>query len=88
MTAPQRSWRPRTPEKGTPEYELWILAIDIAIAVPERHGAYVGNAGIPWEYIHELRKTLDALGIDWLKAKKEDDARRARRSRGGEGHAT
>lgn len=66
------------PEKGTPEYELWLCAIDIAVAAPWRKGTYSHSAQIPWEDIDKLRQALDAVRIDWRDVKKDDDAAKAR----------
>jgi hypothetical protein len=57
---------------------LLDLAIEIAVYAPKKQGKYVHAAGISWKLIHELRDALDAVGVDWREAKKEDDARKAR----------
>jgi hypothetical protein len=61
--------RPAIPDEGTPEYDLWIAAIEIATSAPLRQGTNVTSAGIYWPRIHALRAALDALGIDWRAAK-------------------
>lgn len=66
------------PREGTPEYELWLCATDIAIAAPWKGGTYVYAAQIPWEDIKRLRAALEAVGVDWQTAKKHDDERVAR----------
>lgn len=53
------------PEKGTPEYDLWLAAIDIAHAAPLKQHATAARAGIPWVRIDRLRAALDALGVPW-----------------------
>lgn len=75
-----------TPREGTPEYRLWITAIDIAMWAPYKQGKYVTDAHIPWFLIAQLRKDLEALGIDWRTAKErtakdKDDAIAADRIR-------
>jgi hypothetical protein len=66
------------PEKGTPEYELWLCAIEIAVAAPWKKGTYSYSAQIPWNRINKLRLALDGLGIDWQDMKKDDDVAKAR----------
>ena len=58
------------PAKGTPEYNLWLAAIDISIAAPMKKGSYSHSAQIPWTMIHALRDALDDLGIDWRAQKR------------------
>jgi len=53
------------PEKGTPEYALWVAAIDIAAAAPLDQAAHAFAAKVPWSQVHELRRALEAVGIDW-----------------------
>lgn len=53
------------PEKGTPEYELWLCAIDVAHAAPLKQGANVFMAQVPWDTIDKLRAAIEAVGIDW-----------------------
>ena len=55
------------PRSGTPEYRLWLAAIDVAASPPLKQGKYAGNAGVYWPLIHELREALDELGVDWRK---------------------
>lgn len=62
------------PAKGTPEWDLWIAAIEVAMAAPERRGQYSSSALIYWPKIEALRAALDVLGIDWHAAKREADA--------------
>jgi hypothetical protein len=71
------------PEKGTPEWDLWLAAIDIAAAAPLRQTPNTHAAQIPWWVIHELRSALTKLGIDWEKVKRDETRRRdeARRNR-------
>lgn len=55
------------PVKGTPEWDLWVAAIDVAVyppADPKRGTVYVSAARI-----EELRRALDACGIDWRAVK-------------------
>jgi len=60
------------PTKGTPEWELWTAAIDVATDAPARPGQYVAKAQIGWPRIKRLRAALEAVGIDWRKAKAAD----------------
>ena len=64
------------PEKGTPEYALWVAAIEVAIHAPLKQGTYSSDAKVRWHAIHELRAALDAVGIDWRTAKVKNDAER------------
>jgi hypothetical protein len=57
------------PAKGTPEYELWLAAIEVAIHAPLDRGVSTGSAQIYWPKIDRLRDALDAVGIDWRAAK-------------------
>ena len=50
-------------------------AIDAAIYPPLKGRA--ATAQVPWQRIERLRETLEALGIDWRRAKVQDDANRA-----------
>ncbi len=64
------------PSKGTPEYDLWVAAIEVATYAPLRPGTHVSGAKVAWPRLEALRAALDALGIDWRKAKVEDDKAR------------
>lgn len=55
------------PPKGTPEYDLWIAALDVALGAPLRQSGNAYSATVPWQLIHELRKAFEAVGIDWRK---------------------
>jgi hypothetical protein len=57
------------PAKGTPEHDLWVAAIEVAAAAPAKQGQTVAKAAVPWHMIHQLRATLEALGIDWRKVR-------------------
>lgn len=61
------------PDKGTPEYDLWIAAIDVATAPPVKKGTTSFAASVPWTRIEALRDALEAVGIDWRKAKEASD---------------
>ena len=75
-----RMARSERPPPGTPSYQLWLAAIDVALEAPLSQGTHVHAAQIPWTVIHELRAALDALSIDWRKYKdKQDTERRERR---------
>ena len=63
------------PAKGTPEWELWVAAIEVAIYGPEKHGPqYTGQ--VSWERLDDLRNALEGVGIDWRAVLKEDHKRR------------
>jgi hypothetical protein len=66
------------PEKGTPEYGLWIAAIEIAASAPLHQGQNVGVAQVPWPRIHELRQALDELELDWREVKRLNGTRRTK----------
>jgi hypothetical protein len=57
------------PAKGTPEYDLWLAAIDVAAAAPLNRAATVSHTLIYWGYIEKLRRCLDELGVDWRSVK-------------------
>jgi len=57
------------PAKGTPEWDLWIAAIEIAMVAPWKGQTYA--ARIPWDMIDTLREKLEAVGIDWRTAKRD-----------------
>jgi hypothetical protein len=62
------------PQKGTPEFDLWVAAIEIAMDAPERHGSTTTHALIYWPKVEALRAALDALGIDWHQPKAKGGA--------------
>jgi hypothetical protein len=53
------------PAKGTPEWDLWVAAIEVAMDAPERHSATTTHALIYWPKVEQLRAALEAVGIDW-----------------------
>jgi hypothetical protein len=57
------------PEKDSPEWDLWVAAIDVAVAPPVKKGTYSYAANVPWHLVERLRDALDAVGIDWLDVK-------------------
>ena len=63
------------PEKGTPEYDLWICAIEVAIHAPWTQNQFTVAAKIPWQDINALRTALEKVGIDWRPAKETEDTR-------------
>lgn len=71
-----------TPPKGTPEYELWIAATEVAASAPLRAGTHSFSAQVPWYLIKQLRDALDQLGIDWREVKRIETAESARRRTG------
>lgn len=63
------------PEKGTPEFDLWVAAIDVATSPPLKGGQAAYSAQVPWSEILRLRAALEAVGIDWRAAKTKSDAK-------------
>lgn len=47
--------------------DLVYAATMIAAGAPEKPGANVSKAQIPWSRITELRNALDLIGADWRK---------------------
>lgn len=47
------------------KHSVLITAIIIARAAPAKRAASAHKAGIPWHLITQLRRDLDAAGIDW-----------------------
>jgi len=64
------------PTKGTPEWDLWIAAIEVAAYAPLRQGQYSYNANIAWDLIHQLRSAVETVGIDWREVKRRNEATR------------
>lgn len=57
---------PARPVKGSPEWDLWVAAIEVAAWPPLTHSSTtVYAAKVPWSMIEALRERLDALGVDW-----------------------
>lgn len=48
-------------EPGTPEYLVWVAAIEVARTASKR-SAY---ALVPWRRIRALQAALEAAGVDW-----------------------
>lgn len=57
------------PEKGTPEWELWIAAIKVAVDPPLRSTR--PTCYVAWRRIEALRAALEACGIDWRAVKEQ-----------------
>lgn len=68
------------PKKGTPEWDLWVAAIEVAIYPSLVHGRQA-TGQVSWRRLDALRDALDELGIDWRKAKVASDADRAENAR-------
>jgi hypothetical protein len=68
------------PAKGTPEYRLWVAALDVAVWAPLEQGI-AARAQVPWRLIHELREIFEELNIDWRATKAENDEWRDKRRR-------
>lgn len=60
------------PAKGTPEYDLWIAAIEVAIDPPV--APKTGTTRVSSKKLNELRGALEAAGIDWRTAKSVNDS--------------
>lgn len=75
---------PRIPREGTPERDLWLAAIAVALEPPLRQGQ-ASAARVSWHLVRQLRDALEGAGVDWEAAKLRQDAgRRAPRPRDGE----
>jgi hypothetical protein len=59
------------PSKGTPEYELWIAAIDVAIDPPLKPQRPTVQLYAP--KLKALRDALEGVGIDWRKVKEANE---------------
>jgi hypothetical protein len=59
------------PEKGSPEWDLYIAAIEIAMDPPVKMAR--PTTQVSQRKIEALRNALDALDIDWVTAKKTQD---------------
>lgn len=59
------------PPKGTPEYDVWAAAIEIALAAPAKKGRGSAKAYVPWLFVDELRDALERAGIDWRQYHKQ-----------------
>jgi hypothetical protein len=53
------------PDPGTPEYEVFVAAIEIAAYGPLKPGQHVFAAKVPWTRLMRLRDALTAAGIPW-----------------------
>lgn len=56
-------------------------ALDIAAWAPAKRSKHTDSARVPWHMIEELRRTLEAQGIDWKNVQRirRNDERRAAR---------
>lgn len=63
------------PKKGTPEYELWLCAIEVATYPPIEHGNQA-TGQVSWQPLDNLRAALDGVGIDRREATAKDRANR------------
>jgi hypothetical protein len=61
------------PDKGTPEYDLWVAAIDVATYPPLK--AKGATLQVSERRIEALRDALDRLGIDWREVRAKEKAR-------------
>lgn len=66
------------PVKGTPEYELWLCAIEVATYPPVEHGNQA-TGQVSWRRLDALRAALEGVGIDWREATNADRANRGLR---------
>jgi hypothetical protein len=60
------------PEKGSPEWDLWIAAIEVAAYPPlniGQKGRSRATCQVSTRQITKLRAALDACEIDWRKVK-------------------
>jgi hypothetical protein len=58
-------------EEGTPEYEVFLAAIEVAVDPPINPKRPTCQVYVP--YITRLRNALEAFGIDWKKIKEGGD---------------
>ena len=61
-----------TPQKDSPEWELWVAAVDIATSAPLT--AHTHSVLVSWKRVERLREALDVLGVDWRTAKRMEQA--------------
>lgn len=64
------------PKKGTPEYDLWIAAIEVATYPPLTNSNNQAICQVSVVRMKALRDALDAVGVDWREAKRKDDEQR------------
>jgi hypothetical protein len=57
------------PARGTPEHELWMAAVSVAVSAPLTHGPSTTYALVYWPRMDALRAALDAVGVDWRAVK-------------------
>lgn len=69
----------RRPKKGTPDWELWVAALEVAIYPPVK--GQRATTQVARSRIEALRSAFDAVGIDWRETKAVDDERRAESER-------
>lgn len=62
-----------TPQKDSPEWKLWIAALEVATSAPLT--AHTPEVRVAWPRIERLRTALEALGVDWRTAKRMEEAR-------------
>lgn len=60
---------PGWPLRGTPEFAVWVAALDVATSPPLRHAETTSSAQVPWAEIDRLRAAIEAAGLDWRKIK-------------------
>lgn len=59
------------PLEGTPEYDLWVTAIDVAISPPV--DMRQPTTQVHARRIRALRDALEAVGIDWKTARERNE---------------
>lgn len=55
------------PKKGTPEWDLWMAALAVAVFPPLKPQNY--SVQLSSKLLKDLRDALDACGVDWKKVK-------------------
>jgi hypothetical protein len=70
-----------TPEKDTPEWRLWVAALDAAIWPPYADETRGAECLVPSFVIDQLREAFEELGIDWRATKAQNDSDRKDRKR-------
>lgn len=55
------------PLKDSPEWDLWIAALEVAAGPPLR--PHAASVLVPASRLRKLRDALDVLGVDWREVK-------------------
>lgn len=55
-------------EPDTPEFEVFVAAIEVAAWAPLEQPANTVTVAVPWKLIDQLRDRLDDCDVDWRSA--------------------